>query len=321
MCKAARPRLVIGLTCIVAGFVPATVSGVQPQQQGGPATNSGFSVDLGRSVIVFSALVDEQWDLFAWNPDGSSPPDRLTHSPDDELRPSLAADRRSIVYETTDGRLTHLDLITGVSSSLPFASEKNFDMQPAVCPDGRSVLVTTSLSRKLDDTNLALITMDDNHTVRQLHFPSSQFLPCWAPDEEQFAFVHLHARGWVGRVTTEIWLARLEPPMAKQLTMLDGLTIDPSWTSDGKRVLFASNAEGQFDIYSVDAVSRKVIRLTHHPSADTDPVSSPDGKTVLFVSTRSGSLGLFLLREGEPDAKEVRPFGEERTRCKDPDWR
>jgi Tol biopolymer transport system component len=137
----------------------------------------------------------------------------------------------------------------------------------------------------------------------------------------QFAFVHLHARGWVGRVTTEIWIARIEPPMARQLTILDGLTIDPSWTPDGKRVLFASNRDGQFEIYSADIASREVNRLTHHPSADTDPVSSPDGTGVLFVSTRSGSLGLWLLREGESEAVPLMPFRDKGVRCKDPDWR
>ena len=109
--------------------------------------------------------------------------------------------------------------------------------------------------------------------------------------------------------------------MSRQLTMLDALTIDPAWTSDGKQVLFASNCEGQFDIYEVNMKSRVVTRLTHHPSADTDPVSSPDGTDILFVSTRSGQLGLWLLRGDERNAIELKPFGDKRMRCKDPDWK
>ncbi len=312
------------LTRSVTGFCLATVAlapkalGAEPSQQ--QIARAARPFDPSKPVIVFAALVDEQWDLYAWNPDGSSPPRRLTETPVDELRPSLAGDRRSLVYETTDGRLIHLDLITGKERPLPFASDKKFDMQPSIMPDATSVLMATSLSRKLDDTNLAIISLDNDQSVRQLHFPSSQFLPSWAPDGEQFAFVHLHARGWVGRVTTEIWIARIEPPMARQLTILDGLTIDPSWTPDGKRVLFASNCDGQFEIYSVDVASREVKRLTHNPSADTDPVSSPEGRGVLFVSTRSGSLGLWLLRERDSNAIELRPFGNKRIRSKDPDW-
>jgi len=270
---------------------------------------------------VFSALVDEQWDLFAWNPQAPSPPRRLTSTPEDELRPSLASDRRSLVYETTDGRLHHLDLTTGATRALPFASDRHLDMQPAVSPDGQSVLLATSLSRELDDTNLAVIHLDGGSPPSQLEFPSSQFLPCWATDGVQFAFVNLHARGWVGRVTTEIWMGSNDPPLARQLTMLDGLTIDPSWTPDATRVLFASNCEGQYDIYSVDVQNREVLRLTRHPAADTDPVSDPDGTAILFVSTRSGRLGLWLLRQSRPEATELRPFGATETRCKDPDWR
>ncbi|MCH9001952.1 MAG: PD40 domain-containing protein, partial [Planctomycetes bacterium] len=117
------------------------------------------------------------------------------------------------------------------------------------------------------------------------------------------------------------WMARVDPPMARQLTMMDSLTIDPSWTPDGKSVLFASNRDGQFEIYSADIASREFNRLTDHPSADTDPVSSPGGAGVLFVSTRSGSLGLWLLRERESEAVQLMPFRDKRVRCKDPDWR
>lgn len=278
-------------------------------------------LDLSKPIIAFAALVDQRWDLFAWDPTGTRGPRRLTDTPEDELRPSIAGDRRSIAYETTDGRLIHLDLATGKSRTLPFASDQHFDMQPSISPDSKFVLLTTSLSRELDDTHLAILTLGSNGPARQLHFPSSQFLPCWAPDGVHLAFVNLQAGGWAGQVTTEIWLGRTEPPMVRQLTMLDGLSIDPSWTPDGKRVLFACNTEGQFDLYSVDVKDREVLRLTGHLSADTDPVISPDGKQILFVSTRGGQLGLWILDGNDADAVQLKPFGEKPVRCKDPDWR
>lgn len=321
MVRAVRPNAMHecrNLLLMASIFAAARGSAIGQEPQGSGARPSP---DSSKTVLVFSALVEQQWELFAWNPGTSVEPTRLTETPEDELRPSLAGDRRSVAYETTDGRLHRMDLNTRHSDALPFASDQHFDMQPSVSPDGRAVLLATSLSRKLDDTNVAIIQTSGEESVRQLHFPSSQFAPCWAPDGIHFAFINLQASGWVGRVTTEIWFASLEPPTARQLTMLDSLSVDPSWTPDGKRVLFSSNAEGQYEIYSVDVGSREVKRLTNHPAADTDPVSSPDGGAVLFVSTRGGNLGLWLLRGDDSNAVELKPFGDKQIRCKDPDWR
>lgn len=56
----------------------------------------------------------------------------------------------------------------------------------------------------------------------------------------------------------------------------------PVWSPDGTRLAFASERNGNFDVYVVAAEGGEAVRLTTH-SADEIPASfTPDGKSVLF---------------------------------------
>ena len=50
------------------------------------------------------------------------------------------------------------------------------------------------------------------------------------------------------------------------------------------RIVFASNRDGDWDIYSMDVNGDNVVQLTDHPALDDHPACSPDGRKncVLF---------------------------------------
>ena len=62
----------------------------------------------------------------------------------------------------------------------------------------------------------------------------------------------------------------------------------PSWSKDGKRIVFAANDKsGRMDIYVYDVAREKLERLTDDPYDDRDPVWMPDESTVIFSSDRT----------------------------------
>lgn len=62
----------------------------------------------------------------------------------------------------------------------------------------------------------------------------------------------------------------------------------PIWFSDGKKIAFTSDRDGNREIYSIDLDGKDLKNLTKHPANDEAPDISPDGRKILFSSDRDG---------------------------------
>ncbi len=73
---------------------------------------------------------------------------------------------------------------------------------------------------------------------------------------------------------------------AKQLTFHEAHDFMPVWSNDSKKLAFASNRYGNFDVFLMDALGGPAERLTFH-SNDENPFSfSNDNKNVVFGAVR-----------------------------------
>ena len=74
------------------------------------------------------------------------------------------------------------------------------------------------------------------------------------------------------------------------------LEYSPSYSADGKWVVFTKETAGLSDIYRVHPDGSDLEKLTDDPAFDDQGVLSPDGRTLAFVSTLgSGTANLWLL--------------------------
>lgn len=73
--------------------------------------------------------------------------------------------------------------------------------------------------------------------------------------------------------------------------------ITPALSPDGKRVAFASNRNGYWDLYLLDLASAQISRLTDSPDYDGAPCWSPDGVWIVhesYVTADGGGLEIFI---------------------------
>jgi Tol biopolymer transport system component len=91
------------------------------------------------------------------------------------------------------------------------------------------------------------------------------------------------------------------PPDAGQTTTPTRLTFtsfseaDPVWSPDSRRIAFASNRTGTWQIYLMDADGTDVKLLPTGVGDATEPAWSPEGGRIAFVSTRGGNTDIWVV--------------------------
>jgi Tol biopolymer transport system component len=107
-----------------------------------------------------------------------------------------------------------------------------------------------------------------------------------------------------------------------QLTRLEGVEGDSSWSPDGSRVAFtrARNPErGPFEIWVVNADGSGLARLTRHRGVSLGPAWSPDGRRIVYATERRDQPpGLYVVNSDGSGTQRLRSS---RTRgYTDPSW-
>jgi serine/threonine protein kinase len=70
--------------------------------------------------------------------------------------------------------------------------------------------------------------------------------------------------------------------------------IDPAYGPNGTRLAFASDRDGDFEIYQLGA-DGNVTQLTINSAADVDPAYAPFGGKIAFASDRDGDYEIYVL--------------------------
>jgi Tol biopolymer transport system component len=79
----------------------------------------------------------------------------------------------------------------------------------------------------------------------------------------------------------------------------------PTYSHDGKWLLFSSNRSGNIDLWRLNRDSGELQRLTDHEAQDWDPAMSPDGRQLLFSSNRSGRYQIWISEADGSSPRQV----------------
>ncbi|MEP6754378.1 MAG: S41 family peptidase [Chthonomonadales bacterium] len=216
---------------------------------------------------------------------------RVTDYDGTDLWPMYAPDGKSIYYSSdklTPGTPNILKSpATGGKPSLVTNQKTDAVRWPSMAHDGSLItylhdgnLYTVKPSGGPSTiVNIIAISDDKINNFTRLNLTNSATEVEISPDGKTLALV----------IRGELWTIPTTGGNAKRLTKNPAHDYDIAWSKDGKSLLFVSDRNGNFNIFTIDVATKEEKQLSNGPSDDINPHLSPDGKLVAFL--RSGTQG------------------------------
>jgi hypothetical protein len=191
-----------------------------------------------------------------------------------------------------------------------------FTFAPTVSPGGELVAVLANRKMELD---LWVVSGSDGSPIRNVTkgFTNDwQYLVAevfegkrdlaWSPAGDEVAvFVRKENRRN---------LVIFNPRTGKRIKMIPmpGLALQssPAYSPDGRRIAFAANVAGIYDIYSYDLITKEVVNHTDDPYVDGNPMWSADSTTVLYNRRINAYQKVFEVLVNDPTRKTQLTFGQ-----------
>jgi Tol biopolymer transport system component len=98
-------------------------------------------------------------------------------------------------------------------------------------------------------------------------------------------------------IDTNIWRLDLSDPTAKPKQVVGSTQSDayPHVSPDGRRLVFASNRSGHFEIWASGIDGSDTVQLTSLGASSHSPKWSPDGKRIAFSSLSNGNRDIYWI--------------------------
>lgn len=152
---------------------------------------------------------------------------------------------------------------------------------PDVSPDGRTIVFVRRLTERselatigLDGSGLQDLTQSERN-VQWSH-------PHWNPRGDTLVAARWKTGGWLD-------LVQIDPATGAAVTLTEDRArdLEPTWTPDGRHVVFRSDRDGVSNLYALRLADGALLRVTNVLGGASTPTISPDGAQVAFSNYSS----------------------------------
>ncbi|GAM99228.1 acylamino-acid-releasing enzyme [alpha proteobacterium U9-1i] len=244
--------------------------------------------------------------------------------------PRISPDGRLVAYERVSGDIMAdrfrraiwlVDADGRTHRPLAQSSTGNFT-QPVWSPNGRAIAYAANENNR---NELRVFYLDTQRSATIARLAGGPANLTWSPDGSSLAFqmfteaddsrgprmpdrpdgaewapparvlertqIRADGQGFLPNGSIQIYVVPADGGAPRQLTYGEANQNGRmSWTSDGRRLIFAANAEEGFerqpnesDVYSLDIGSGAIRRLTTRDGEEGSPILSPDGRRMAYV--------------------------------------
>ncbi len=176
------------------------------------------------------------------------------------------------------------------------------DAHPFFSRDGSRVVFQSPRANGTD-TNIYVMGSDGSGVVQLTHLKGFAGVPVYAPDEATIVFQWRESSDFSDARKWRICAMGADGSNVRVLTPGDANDQVPTFSADGRRLLFYSDRSGRDQLYTMRPDGSDVRRVASTASNDNGGSWSPDGRRIAFTSDRAGSVDVYVM---DGDGRHVR---------------
>ena len=172
---------------------------------------------------------------------------------------------------------------------------------PSLAPDGKSVVY--SAFYEINNYEIYELDIDDGRVDRLTRLLGNETAPEISPDGRHITFTRVPA----GKDQFQIMVMNRDGKDAANIPGIFGW--DPTWSPDGKSILFASDRSNPVQLYTVKVESKKLQRISNLPAIRGRSDWSPDGSFIVTYSGEPWHREVYIMDADGSNARQLTPTG------------
>ena len=229
--------------------------------------------------LVFQSNKSGNWDIYTVNADGTELT-RMTDHPRGDSSGVYSPDGTKILFASDRGGINDLFLIPAAGGdAVQVTQERGAGFRSVWAPDGSHVLYRATTPPSDESSKPGAF-----HRVRPDGADAgivgggmrNEYNQAYSPDGKLIAFdAHETGVAWESGREWDVWVMNADGSGRRNLTAGNKVNDwGPSWSPDGKTIVFPSGLDNVYDLYVMNADGSDVRRLTHW-TEKRSPAPSP----------------------------------------------
>ena len=274
------------------GIYVAQADGTLPRRVTPPdmeARMPNWSPDGAR--LVFQSNPAGNWDIYTVNADGTGLTRMTDHSKGDSSG-AYSPDGTKILFASDRGGINDLYWVPATGGdAVRITENRGTGFRSVWAPDGSHVLYRATAPPS-DDSSKA----GEFHRVRPDGADAgvlaggmrNEYNQAYSPDGRRIAFdAHETGLSWESGREWDVWVMNADGSGRRNLTAGNRVNDwGPSWSPDGKTIVFPSGLENVYDLYTMNADGTNVRRLTYWTTLERRRDSNEAARRMLPEESR-----------------------------------